>query len=72
MNGCRGWRRESRGGVGWGGRVSLDCYIVSATGYEELRPKYGKKWKPDDFARRHILFPDARGRYLERLLAGGD
>lgn len=58
---------------GVGGRVSLDCYIVSATSHAELKPKYGDgKWEPEDFARRHILFPDGGGRYIERLLAGGD
>ena len=60
-----------RSGVGV--RVSLDCYIVSATSHGELKPKYGDgTWEPEDFARRHILFPDAQGRYIERLLAGGD
>ena len=58
---------------GVGGRVSLDCYIVSATAYEELRGRYGDgTWTREEFARRHILFLDARGRYIERLLAGGD
>lgn len=56
-----------------GVRVSLDCYIVSATSYEELKPNYGDgKWSREKFARRHILFPDARGKYIERLLAGDD
>ena len=58
---------------GMGGQVSLDSYIVSATSHGELKPKYGDgKWTPEDFARRHILFPDAGGRYIERLLAAGD
>ena len=58
---------------GMGGQVSLDSYIVSATSHGELKPKYGDgKWEPEDFARRHILFPDAGGRYIERLLAAGD
>ena len=56
---------------GVGGRVSLDSYIVSATSYEDLRPKYGDgKWSREDFARRHILFPDAHRKYIETLLAG--
>ena len=60
------------GRSGVGGEVSLDSYIVSATAYEELKPKYGDGgWKPEDFARRHILFPDRKGRYIGRLLAGG-
>ena len=54
------------------GRVSLDSYIVSATSYEDLKPKYGDgKWSREKFARRHILFPDDGGLYIERLLAGG-
>ena len=58
---------------GMGGQVSLDSYIVSATSHGELKPKYGDgKWAPEDFARRHILFPDAGGRYIERLLVAGD
>ena len=55
---------------GVAGKVSLDSFIVSATSYEELRPKYGDgKWKPEDFARRHILFPDEAGNYIETLLS---
>ena len=51
----------------------MDCYIVSATSHAELKPKYGDgTWKREDFVRRHILFPDARGRYIERLLVGGE
>ena len=56
---------------GVGGEVSLDSYIVSATRYGELRPKYGDgTWSREEFARRHILFPDDGGVYIERLLAG--
>ena len=55
---------------GVGGRVSLDCYIVSATSHGELKPKYGDgTWKPEDFARRHILFPDRKKEYIGVLLA---
>ena len=53
------------------GRVDLDSFIVSATEYEKLRPKYGDgSWTRDDFAKRHILFPDGKGtgEYLQRLL----
>ena len=72
MSGCRGWPRGIARRSGVGGRVSLDSYIVSATSYEDLRPKYGDgKWSREDFARRHILFPDAHRKYIERLLAGG-
>lgn len=56
---------------GVGGRVSLDSYIVSATSYGDLKPKYGDgKWSREDFARRHILFLDDKGRYIGQLLAG--
>ncbi len=55
-----------------GGRVSLDSFILSATDYHDLRPKYGDgSWTRDDFARRHILFRDAKRKYIEVLLAGG-
>ena len=53
------------------GKVSLDSFIVSATDYHDLRPKYGEgSWTREDFATRHILFPDESGGYIERLLAG--
>ena len=56
---------------GVGGQVSLDSYIVSATSYHDLREHYGDgKWSRKEFARRHILFRDHTGRYIERLLAG--
>ena len=56
---------------GVGGRVSLDCYIVSATGYEELREKYGDgDWSREKFARGHILFPDRDKQYIAVVLAG--
>ena len=58
---------------GVGGRVSLDSYIVSATSYEELQAEVWG-WgvvAGEDFARRHILFPDRKGEYIGRLLAGG-
>ena len=52
------------------GEVSLDSYIVSATPYDNLRPKYGDgKWTVEDFARKHILFPDGERKYIEKLLA---
>jgi len=38
-------------------KVSLDSFIISATDYEDLRPKYGDgSWTEEDFARRHLLF----------------
>ena len=53
------------------GRVSLDSYIVSATDYHGLRHTYGDgSWTREDFERRHILFQDMDGRYVEKLLAG--
>lgn len=52
------------------GTVRLDSFIVSATPYPDLRPKYGDgKWTVEDFARKHILFPDVRGKYIKSLLA---
>lgn len=58
---------------GLAGRVDLDSFIVSATEFEKLRSKYGKRsWTKDDFAKRHILFPDGKGtgEYLQHLLEG--
>ena len=53
------------------GSVSLDSYIVSATDYHDLRGTYGDgSWTLEDFERRHILFQDLDGRYVEKLLAG--
>ena len=56
---------------GGGGQVSLDSYLVSATSYHDLKPKYGDgKLTREQFAQRHILFPDESGKYLETLLDG--
>ncbi len=45
-------------------KISLDCFIVSATPYNELRQRYGDgAWTQEDFARRHILFPGKLGEY---------
>jgi len=53
-------------------KVSLDCFVVSATKYDELRPKYGNgNWTRKEFETRHILFPDEKGEYIETLLAEG-
>ena len=55
-----------------GGNVSLDSFIVSATKYDKLRPHYEDgSWTEQDFARRHILFPDERGEYIDILLNNG-
>ena len=57
---------------GVGGRVRLDSYIVSATSYQDLKPKYGDgKWPREKFERRHILFPDDEGNYIQALLTEG-
>ena len=51
------------------GKVRLDSFIVSATSYHDLRPKYGDgSWTRENFARKHILFPDGRREYIELLL----
>ena len=40
------------------GKVALDAYIVSATRFENLKPKYDNgMWSMERFAERHILFP---------------
>ena len=50
--------------------VTLDSFIISATEYGELRPRYGDgSWTVEDFARRHILFQEDAG-YVGRLLGG--
>ena len=57
---------------GVAGDVSLDSFIVSATDYDELRSHYGDgSWTREDFAAKHILFPDSTGDYLKVLLEGG-
>ena len=57
---------------GVGGEVSLDSYIVSATAYGDLKAKYGDgRWSRKKFARRHILFPDDKGNYIQTLFTGG-
>ena len=51
--------------------VRLDSYIVSATPFEDLQPKYDDgTWDMERFAARHILFPlrNANYDYLARLL----
>ena len=47
-----------------GRNVQLDSFIVSATGYDVLRPMYGNgDWTRDDFAAKHILFPERNADY---------
>ena len=44
--------------------VQLDSFIVSATPYDELCPMYGNgDWTREDFATKHILFPERNGGY---------
>ena len=46
------------------GEVRLDSYIVSATPFEDLRPKYDDgTWDMERFAAHHILFPVRNGSY---------
>ena len=48
--------------------VELDSFIVSATPYEDLRKRYGEgQWTKDDFAAKHILFPDDEHDYLKPI-----
>ena len=55
------------------GNISLDSYVVSATDYHKLRPKYGDgSWTREDFAQRHILFRDRDAKYIGVLLARGE
>ena len=43
-------------------RVSLDSFIVSATPYQDLHPRYGDEaWTREQFAQSHILFQEHRG-----------
>ena len=52
------------------GEVTLDSYIVSATPFEDLQPKYDDgTWSMERFAERHILFPvrNADYDYLAKL-----
>ena len=53
------------------GDVHLDSYIVSATPFEDLQPKYDDgSWSLEHFANHHILFPvrDGSYDYLARML----
>jgi hypothetical protein len=42
--------------------VKLDAFVISATPYEKLKSHYGDvEWSRQDFANKHILFPDSIG-----------
>ncbi len=44
--------------------VSLDSFIVSATPYEELHKRYDDgKWSREQFADKHVLFPERNDGY---------
>ena len=65
-------REMARSHAATGGEVRLDSYIVSATPFEDLRPKYDDgNWDLQRFAAHHILFPvrDESYDYLARMLA---
>ncbi|MBI3942281.1 MAG: DEAD/DEAH box helicase family protein [Chloroflexi bacterium] len=50
--------------------VTLDSYIISATPYDDLRPKYDDgTWDRERFAARHILFLERNSAYdyMEKL-----
>ena len=54
------------------GKMALDAYIVSATPFEALQPRYDDgAWSMERFAERHILFPvrETGYDYLALLLA---
>lgn len=56
--------------------VELDAFLISTTPYPELRLHYENgSWDREDFAAKHILFPERNAEYdyLERILgtAGG-
>lgn len=53
--------------------VSLDAYILSVTGYDEIK----RHWEDsttteEDFARHHVLFMDEEKEYLGRLFWGNN
>jgi len=52
------WHHSS----GW--KVELDSYLVSATRFEELHPRYDNgTWSRAKFAQHHILFPERNHGY---------
>jgi hypothetical protein len=51
--------------------IILDAYIISATPYNDLRPRYDNgTWEREKFARHHILFQERSSAYdyIEKLL----
>ena len=50
--------------------VTLDSYIVSATGYETLRKRWPGNWNLTAFAEEHIVFPEVKGDYLAEVIKG--
>jgi hypothetical protein len=58
------WRR-----VGGLENVTVDAFIVSATGYDEIRSYYDNgTWTRDGFAERHVLFCDRGPGYIGSML----
>ena len=49
--------------------VSLDSFIISATPYADLYKRYDNgEWTIDQFAEKHILFPEQDGDYMARII----
>jgi len=49
--------------------VSLDSFIISVTSYEDLYKRYDNgDWTPEQFAEKHILFPERDGDYIARII----
>ena len=49
--------------------VSLDSFIISATPYGDLYKRYDNgEWTLDQFAEKHILFPEQDGDYVARII----
>ena len=49
--------------------VSLDSFIISATPYLDLYKRYDSgEWTPEQFAQKHILFPEQDGDYVARII----
>ncbi|MBP8625486.1 MAG: DEAD/DEAH box helicase family protein [Syntrophorhabdales bacterium] len=44
--------------------IELDSYIISATSYDDLYQRYDNgRWTKEDFAQKHILFPERNPQY---------
>ncbi len=49
--------------------VSLDSFIISATPYKDLYRHYNNgEWTLEQFAEKHILFPERDGDYMARII----